>query len=149
MIYGIGRDESTGQPIDLSDTHSRLGRMAITRRVALSDATVLALVLAENSAGVAAALTEALSVAEGHDEPQASTAGDAGAAVAADDTAAADGIKTSAEPEPRAAEPHDDEKSQPPERGTPRRRRSTRRLARNRWPGTKRRFSACGRRIAS
>ena len=125
MIYAIGRDESTGQPIDLSDTHSRLGRMAITRRVALSDATVLALVLAENSAGVAAALTEALSVAEGHDEPQASTAGDAGAAVSADDTAAADGIKTSAEPESPAAEPHDDEKSQPPERGTPRRRRST------------------------
>ena len=69
MIYAIGRDESTGQPIDLSDMHSRLGRMAYPPR-ALSDATVLALVLAENSAGVAAALTEALSVADDHDEPQ-------------------------------------------------------------------------------
>ena len=71
MIYAVGRDESTTGPIDLSDTHSRLGRMAITRRVALSDETVLAVVLAETPAQVADALTAALSVSVEHDEPQA------------------------------------------------------------------------------
>ena len=73
MIYAIGRDESTGQPMTCPTCILGLGAWR-TRRAALSDATVLALVLAENSAGVAAALTEALSVADDHDEPQASPA---------------------------------------------------------------------------
>ena len=48
MIYTPGRDETTGAPIDLSDTHTRLGRMVITRSAALTDKTVLAVLLAES-----------------------------------------------------------------------------------------------------
>ena len=62
MVYAIGRDSATNSSIDLSDTHSRLGRMAITRRAALSDEIVLAVVLAETPAQIADALTTALSV---------------------------------------------------------------------------------------
>ena len=54
MIYMPGRDETTSAPIDLSDRHSRLGRMAITRRAAVSDKTILAVILAESTTEVAA-----------------------------------------------------------------------------------------------
>ena len=62
MIYTPGRDETTGAPIDLSDTHTRLGRLVITRRAALTEQTVLAVLLAESTAEVADALTAALSI---------------------------------------------------------------------------------------
>lgn len=62
MIYAVGCDEDTEQPIDLSDTHTRLGRVEITRRVPLTDETVLAVALAETDAEVADALTGALSL---------------------------------------------------------------------------------------
>ena len=111
MIYAAGADESTGAPIDLSDTHSRLGRMAITRRVALSDETVLAVVLAETPADVAGAVTAALSIAAEHD-------------AAADETSQSD-----AEPgeitEPAVARPGGDEKAQPAEENAPARRKSS------------------------
>ena len=130
MLYAVGPDESTGDPIDLSDTHSRLGRMAITRRVALSDETVPAVVLAETPAQVADALTAALSVPVEHDEPQAAATDDAGAGVgdvSADDAAAADDVETSAEPQSPAAAPpaHDDEELHPAEESAPPRRRSS------------------------
>ena len=60
MIYAPGRDEATNAPIDLSDTHSRLGRMTITRRAAITDKTILAVILAETPGEVADALTMAL-----------------------------------------------------------------------------------------
>ena len=62
MIYTPGRDETTGTPIDLSDTHTRLGRMVITQTAAITDKTVLAVLLAESTTEVAEALTAALGV---------------------------------------------------------------------------------------
>lgn len=60
MIYATGLDEATGEPIDLSDTHSRLGRMTVTHRAAVTDELILEVLTAENTAEVAAALSAAL-----------------------------------------------------------------------------------------
>ncbi|EUA40279.1 putative transcriptional regulator [Mycobacterium avium subsp. avium 2285 (R)] len=60
MYYTPGRDETTGAPIDLADTHTRLGRLTVTRRAELTDQTVIAVLLAESNSEVAAALTSAL-----------------------------------------------------------------------------------------
>jgi len=62
MIYAPGRDEVTGEPIDLSDTHSRLGRMTVTRRTAVTDELIVRVLTAENTAELAAVLTAALQV---------------------------------------------------------------------------------------
>lgn len=66
-IYALGTDE-TERPVDLSDKHTRLGRVEITRRVALDDETVLAIVLAETPEQVADVLTTALDVPAAHDQ---------------------------------------------------------------------------------
>ena len=66
MIYTPGRDETTGTPIDLSDSHTRLGRMVITRSAALTDKTVLSVLLAESTTEVAEAITAALGVPAGY-----------------------------------------------------------------------------------
>ncbi|OOK65280.1 hypothetical protein BZL29_7883 [Mycobacterium kansasii] len=60
MIYVPGLDEATNELIDLSDTHSRLGRMTVTRRASVTDETILAVLMAENTADAAAVLTAAL-----------------------------------------------------------------------------------------
>jgi hypothetical protein len=62
MIYTPTRDETTGAPVDLSDSHTRLGRLVTNHRAALTDEIVLAILLAESSADVAAALTGALAM---------------------------------------------------------------------------------------
>ena len=62
MIYTPGRDAATNTRIDLSDTHSRLGRLTVTRRTTVTDDTILAVLLAQSTAQVAAALTAALDV---------------------------------------------------------------------------------------
>ena len=54
MIYTPGRDETTGAPIDLSDSHTRLGRMVVSGQADLTDKTVLAVLLAESTTEVAA-----------------------------------------------------------------------------------------------
>ena len=76
MIYTPGRDETTGTPIDLSDTHTRLGRMVITQSAAITDKTVLAVLLAESTAEVAEALTAALGVPTDYAAVPAPTAHD-------------------------------------------------------------------------
>ncbi|KMV18343.1 hypothetical protein ACT17_12020 [Mycolicibacterium conceptionense] len=73
-IYALGIDEETKQPVDLSDKHTQLGRVEITRRVELADDTVVAVVLAETPAQVADVLTTALDVPAIHDELAAPTA---------------------------------------------------------------------------
>lgn len=70
MIYATGRDEATGGPIDLSDTHSRLGRMTVTQQAPVTDQLILAVLAATNSDEVAAVLTTALE-GSGHREPGA------------------------------------------------------------------------------
>ena len=86
MIYMPGRDEATSAPIDLSDRHSRLGRMAITGRAAVSDKTILAVILAESTTEVAQALTAALGVLADHSDsdcaPPAQSGGPAAAQTA-------------------------------------------------------------------
>jgi hypothetical protein len=89
MIYALRRDESTGAPVDLSDTHSRLGRMVTARRVPLSDETVLAVVVSETPGQVADALTAALSILGDDDEPPPAASVTGGASDAADENAAA------------------------------------------------------------
>ena len=76
MIYTPGRDEATGTPIDLSDTHTRLGRMVIAYSAALTDKTVLAVLLAESTTEVAEALTAALGVPADYAAEPAPTARD-------------------------------------------------------------------------
>jgi hypothetical protein len=92
MIYAPGRDEATNTPIDLSDTQSRLGRMMVTRRAVVTDATILAVLTAETTGEVAAALTAALDVpADADPAPQAgSTGGDTPQADTASGTAVDD-----------------------------------------------------------
>lgn len=64
MIYAPGYDETTRAAIDLSETDtSRLGRLVSTARTAVSDETVLAVLMAESSQAVAEALTGALAIA--------------------------------------------------------------------------------------
>lgn len=60
MIYALGRDEATETVIDLSDTHSRLGRMRVTSRTAVTDEMILAVLMAETTSEVSATLSEAL-----------------------------------------------------------------------------------------
>lgn len=60
MLYAPSRPEDEKTPVDLSDTHTRLGRLTTTARVELGEHTVLAVVLAESSSDVAAALTSAV-----------------------------------------------------------------------------------------
>lgn len=67
-IYALGLDEETKKPVDLSDKHTQLGRVEITRRVELADDTLLAIVLAETPGQVADVLTAALDVPAVHNE---------------------------------------------------------------------------------
>src|SRR5262249_53504938 len=78
MIYAPGRDEVTNDPINLSDTHSRLGLLMVTRHGVVTDETILAVLMAATPTEVAAALTAALGVpADGQPAlfPQASSTG--------------------------------------------------------------------------
>jgi len=59
MIYLPGRDEQTQDPIELADTHSRLGRLLVTRRAEVTGAVILEVLEAQDSAQIAAALTRA------------------------------------------------------------------------------------------
>ncbi|WP_293003265.1 hypothetical protein [Mycobacterium sp.] len=62
MIYFPGRDQASNARIDLSDTHSRLGRLMVTRRAELSTELILEILQAQDGVGVATALTQALAV---------------------------------------------------------------------------------------
>ena len=127
MIYTPGRDETTGAPIDLSDTHTRLGRLVITRRAALTEQTVLAVLLAESTAEVADALTAALGVAVEYTEASTPAAGDhsaeepepVSAARVVDQTPVADAAP-SAEDEvaPSGDEPQEEPAKAPAKRST-------------------------------
>ena len=113
MIYTPGRDEATGAPIDLSDTHSRLGRMVITHRAVLTEKTVLAVLLAESTTDVAEALTTALGVPSA-DSDFAPAARDCGpSATETGDSRPADDQSSTVESAPAAedvSEPADDQK---------------------------------------
>lgn len=60
MVYGPARPAEGQVPIDLSDTHTRLGRLVTTARAELTEQTILAVLLAESISDVAAAFTAAL-----------------------------------------------------------------------------------------
>lgn len=90
MIYLPGRDEITQAPIELSDTHSRLGRLVVTRRAEISDETILDVLKAQDTAQVADALTRALEVPAAEQPakvaPAEQTVGSRGRAVAPDNS---------------------------------------------------------------
>ena len=123
MIYTLGRDEATNAPIDLSDTHSRLGRMTATRRAVVTDETILAVLIAETPTEVAAALTAALDVpadseaVEFAPAPQArSTGGDAPRADASSVDADGSAVDDASGPA-EAPAVIDDRQPQPPVKG--------------------------------
>ncbi|MFV8227386.1 hypothetical protein [Mycolicibacterium fortuitum] len=60
MVYGPTSPAEGEPPVDLSDTHTRLGRLVTTARAELTQQTILALLLAESVSDVAAALTAVL-----------------------------------------------------------------------------------------
>ncbi|RUP32559.1 MAG: hypothetical protein EKK51_09565 [Mycolicibacterium sp.] len=61
MIYGPAPAED-GSPVDLSDTHTRLGRLTVTARAELTGETILAMLLAESTSQVGEALADALGI---------------------------------------------------------------------------------------
>lgn len=66
MVYGPDspHDENEGEtaPVDLSDTHTRLGRLITIARADLTTNTILAMLMAESTTEVCAALSAALGV---------------------------------------------------------------------------------------
>lgn len=122
MIYVPGPDEATNELIDLSDTHSRLGRMTVTRRAAVTDEIILAVLMAETTADVAAVLTAALEapsrpgIVEAAPDAQANNNPDSGgprndglsgeADPRIDDASAADQAPAAAHDDDPAAPPH-------------------------------------------
>lgn len=69
MLYAPARAEDGEAPKDLSDTHTRLGRLVTVARVELTEQTVLAVVLAESTSDVAQALTSAVGLPAPADAP--------------------------------------------------------------------------------
>jgi DNA-directed RNA polymerase specialized sigma24 family protein len=57
MIYAVDLDQTTGRAVDLSDTHTRLGRMITAARVDAGSDIILAVLLAESPQAMAHALT--------------------------------------------------------------------------------------------
>ncbi|WP_241474167.1 hypothetical protein [Mycolicibacterium neoaurum] len=92
MIYTPGRNEDTGAPLDLSDSHTRLGRLVITHRAKLTDETVIAVLLAESGAEAAAALTAALGRPADHEEQTPAPLGGDSTSTAVEEVPTADEI---------------------------------------------------------
>lgn len=98
MVYGPSpAPPESSAPVDLSDSHTRLGRLITTARAELSEQTILAMLLAESTDDVGAALTAALGLAPGSTAPSESGV-DPAAAVpeTANDDAAAENADTPA-----------------------------------------------------
>jgi hypothetical protein len=112
MIYLLGRDEVTTAPIELSDTHSRLGRMIVIRRAEVTDDIILDVLKAQSSAEVADALTRALDMPADEQPvavaPTKQTVDSSAAAVTADEPSAerdSDSVETQdISPTPSAAD---------------------------------------------
>ncbi len=62
MVYSPSAAEEGSAPVDLSDTHTRLGRLVVATRAELTEQTILAVLLSESTTEVAAALTAALGI---------------------------------------------------------------------------------------
>jgi hypothetical protein len=105
MVYAVPRDETTNAPVDLADTHDRLGRLVARPKVQISDDTLLAVARAHTPMQLAEALTTALNIpAAGQDvaveqEPPGIEQRDQAAAAAspAEPEPAASGAQSSAE----------------------------------------------------
>ncbi|MBU8820356.1 hypothetical protein KL864_31230 [Mycolicibacterium goodii] len=64
MVYGPSRPQEEGEPpVDLSDTHNRLGRLVTIARAELTEQTIMAMLLAETPDQAAEALGQALGIA--------------------------------------------------------------------------------------
>lgn len=60
MVYGPSAPLESSAPVDLSDSHTRLGRLVVTSRAELTEQTILGMLLAESTAEVYAVLSAAL-----------------------------------------------------------------------------------------
>lgn len=75
MVYGPSAPQGESAPVDLSDSHTRLGRLVITARAELTEQTILAMLLAESTDEVRAVLTAALGLPPvGFQQPEPGTA---------------------------------------------------------------------------
>ena len=74
FIYAVGLDESTGETIDLADTHTRLGRLVTAGRAVLSDDHLIEVLDNETDDQLAATLTSLLDISAGTAETALSTA---------------------------------------------------------------------------
>lgn len=97
MVYGPdspqGEDEEESAPVDLSDTHTRLGRLITVARADLTQNAILAMLMAESTAEVAASLSDALGVPLTSREPVESVIGESRGGAELDD-AAGDSVET-------------------------------------------------------
>lgn len=112
MVYGPASPAEGEQPVDLSDTHTRLGRLVTTARAELTAETILAVLLAESISDVAAALTAVLELPAALNNQSAPDIDDPATATPESSVGA------QPEPEPdtetTASEPEPPEPAQPP-----------------------------------
>ncbi|MDA0252549.1 MAG: hypothetical protein O2892_15360 [Actinomycetota bacterium] len=62
LLYPVGIDDSTGEVLDLADTHTRLGRLEAAARVTVTEEVMLAVLNTEGPGQLAAALTAPLNM---------------------------------------------------------------------------------------
>ncbi|OKH76715.1 hypothetical protein EB73_02145 [Mycobacterium sp. SWH-M3] len=128
MVYGPASPAEGEPPVDLSDTHTRLGRLVTTARAELTQQTILALLLAESISDVADALTAALGLPTATlggqpaiDEPAASTA----PAASTDEQIAPTPKTESTEDNTDSADPDQPPAEEPAPKAAKRKRRTT------------------------
>lgn len=138
MVYGPTPAEVDEPPVDLADTHTRLGRLIAAARTELTQQTILALLLADSTDDVRATLTAAFGLSAfpaGHAELETATGTPAGDIEStpsvdgdrepdvqtSDEVAAAE--QGTAEPDPTPAAPEHQDRSttrrRAPKRGQP------------------------------
>lgn len=102
MVYGPSAPVEADGPVDLSDSHTRLGRLVVAARAELTEQTILGMLLAESTEEVGAVLRAALGPAVDADGHTAEAAGggdlDAPAPTQAAAEAEADGDTADAAP---------------------------------------------------
>lgn len=104
MVYAVGNADDAA-PLDISDTHTRLGRHAVTARAAITDAVMVAALSAETPTELAAALAAPLQLAEpATPESAGEPETEAGAGAEGDAAAPRPEPATTPEPAPAAGE---------------------------------------------
>lgn len=118
MVYGPSAPRGTDAPVDLSDSHTRLGRLVTTARAGLTENTILAMLLAESTDEVRVALTAALGLpAVSAQQPEPGIARAVPAPEVTNSAVADSEPKTQDDPHSAARGTENAEESAPVERG--------------------------------